>query len=174
MWIQWSGCKQWWIHHIDRCQDDGAPQLYNRRQCSVRVDSRRFLLFHHSTGLPLDQRASLPRQRWGWQLGGGIRCSHQSNQNHLTIKKIKRRSNHLFKIYISKHIRYLYLYRYKYKKSHQFFHHPQECLFHSICVRTQDCSFSSTIPCRRCLLCFEPSFVYHTQVHVFRRFHELC
>ena len=30
MWMEWSGCSQWCLHHIDRCQDDGAPQLYKR------------------------------------------------------------------------------------------------------------------------------------------------
>ena len=28
----WSACTKWCLHHIDRCQDDGAPQLYKRRQ----------------------------------------------------------------------------------------------------------------------------------------------
>ena len=29
---EWSGCILWWFRHIDRCQDDGAPQLYQRRE----------------------------------------------------------------------------------------------------------------------------------------------
>ena len=31
MWSEWSVCKQWCLHQIDRCQDDGAPQLYKRK-----------------------------------------------------------------------------------------------------------------------------------------------
>jgi len=32
MWINVE-VRQWWIHHIDRCQDDGASQLYKRTSC---------------------------------------------------------------------------------------------------------------------------------------------
>ena len=32
MWMEWSACSQRCLHHIVRYQDDGAPQLYKRRQ----------------------------------------------------------------------------------------------------------------------------------------------
>ena len=32
LWRVWSGCRMGWIHHIDRCQDDGAPQLYRWKE----------------------------------------------------------------------------------------------------------------------------------------------
>ena len=83
MWMEWSGCTEWCLHHIDRCQDDGAPQLYKRKEWSLRVESLLVLFFHHSTGLALDQRTCLPRQWWGWQLGRGIWWWHQSNQNQI-------------------------------------------------------------------------------------------
>ena len=63
-------CIRWCLHHIDRCQDDGAPQLYKGDSGSYGL-----AVYGSSSTIqlvsPLTKEQVSTRQRWGWQLGCG-------------------------------------------------------------------------------------------------------